>query len=340
MKFRKNDTNSRKVWLQHPDDLYYLNLIIENEDTVTAFTERRESKQADKIRSERGVKKKMNLTIKVEDKEYQNFDQRFRCHGKIIEGVQDVGNYHSLILKAGDDFVLGKKAWMPHHERMFVKAKKASFRAIAINVETDAIVFAELRTFGLRELKTINRAGGGKRKGGDTQKSFFERGVEQLKEIYSSGETLIILGPGFPKEDFIRVCKEKDSELFNRYQTDTVGQGGMNGINEALKSGKITNKMETIELEKELTIMEELKTSIYKDFATYGWNEVKDKIENGSVEKVIMLDTEIHQKKGIKMLALCERNRIEIVEISNHHEGGQMLEGLGKVACLLRYKAG
>ena len=62
--------------------------------------------------------------------------------------------------------------------------------------------------------------------------------------------------------------------------------------------------------------------------------------ENGSVEKVIMLDTEIHQKKGIKMLALCERNRIEIVEISNHHEGGQMLEGLGKVACLLRYKAG
>ena len=40
------------------------------------------------------------------------------------------------------------------------------------------------------------------------------------------------------------------------------------------------------------------------------------------------------------MLALCERNRIEIVEISNHHEGGQMLEGLGKVACLLRYKAG
>ena len=30
------------------------------------------------------------------------------------------------------------------------------------------------------------------------------------------------------------------------------------------------------------------------------------------------------------MLALCERNKIEIVEISNHHEGGQMLEGLGK----------
>ena len=53
-----------------------------------------------------------------------------------------------------------------------------------------------------------------------------------------------------------------------------------------------------------------------------------------------MLDTEIYQKKGIEMLALCERNKIEIVEISNHHDGGQMLEGLGKVACLLRYKAG
>ena len=328
------------MWLQHPDDLYYLNLIIEKEDSITAFTERRESKQADKIRSERGIKKKMNLTIDVEDKEYQNFDQRLRCHGKIIEGEQDVGNYHSLILTAGDDFIIGKKMWMPHHERMFSKAKKASFRAVALNVETDTIVFAELRTFGLRELKTINRAGGGKRKGGEAQKSFFERGVEQLKEIYNSGETLIVLGPGFPKEDFIRKCKEKFPEMINKYQTDTVGQGGMNGINEALKNGKITNKMETIELEKELTIIEELKTSIYKDYATYGWIEVKNKIENGSAEKVIMLDTEIYQKKGIEMLALCERNKIEIVEISNHHEGGQMLEGLGKVACLLRYKAG
>ena len=103
---------------------------------------------------------------------------------------------------------------------------------------------------------------------GLVQKSFFERGFEQLKEIYNSGETLIVLGPGFSKEDFIRTCKEKDPEIINKYKTDTVGQGGMNGINEALKSGKITNKMETIELEKELTIMEELKTSIYKDFAT------------------------------------------------------------------------
>ena len=121
----------------------------------------------------------LGITIDVEDKEYQNFDQRLRCHGKIIEGEQDVGNYHSLILTAGDDFIIGKKMWMPHHERMFSKAKKASFRAVALNVETDTIVFAELRTFGLRELKTINRAGGGKRKGGEAQKSFFERGVEQ-----------------------------------------------------------------------------------------------------------------------------------------------------------------
>ena len=328
------------MWLNHPDDLYYLNLIIENGDLITAFTERRESKQADKIRSERGAKKKMNLTINVENKEYQNFDQRLRCHGKIVEGMQDIGNYHTLILKAGDDFVISKNLWMPHHDRMFAKARKSSFRAIAINIETDAIVFAELRTFGLRELKTINRAGGGKRKGGETQKSFFERGVEQLREMYSAGETLIVLGPGFPKEDFIRACKEKNPEIVNEYQIDTVGQGGMNGINEALKNGKITNKMETVELENELTIIEELKTLIYKDYATYGWNEVKDKIKTGAAEKVIMLDTEIHRKKGIEMLGLCERNNIEIIEISNHHEGGQTLEGLGNVACFLRYKAG
>ena len=328
------------MWLQHPDDLYYLNLIIENGDLITAFTERRESKQVDKIRSERGVKKKMNLTVSVEDKEYQNFDLRLRCHGKIVEGIQDVGNYHTLILRVGDDFVISKRLWMPHHNRTFEKARKSSFRAIAINIENDAIVFAELRTFGLRELKTINRAGGGKKKGGETQKSFFERGVEQLKDVYRADETLIVLGPGFPKEDFIRTCKEISPELFGKYQIDTVGQGGMNGINEALKSGKITKKMQTLELENELTMIEELKTSIYKDYATYGWGEVKEKIEAGAAEKVIMLDTEIHRKKGRGMLELCEKNNVEIIEISKHHEGGQMLEGLGNVACFLRYKIG
>ena len=79
------------IRLEHEDDLYHLNLLLEEGDMVRALTERREAAQSDRIRSERTKKQKMKLTIEVKNVEYQSFGQRLRCHGVIAVGERDQG---------------------------------------------------------------------------------------------------------------------------------------------------------------------------------------------------------------------------------------------------------
>ena len=55
------------IRLEHEDDLYHLNLLLEEGDMVRALTERREAAQSDRIRSERTKKQKMKLTIEVKN---------------------------------------------------------------------------------------------------------------------------------------------------------------------------------------------------------------------------------------------------------------------------------
>ena len=42
--------------------------------------------------------------------------------------------------------------------------------------------------------------------------------------------------------------------------------------------------------------------------------------------------------EGRKLLKLAQKNRTEVMEVSSHHHGGEMLNGLGDIAVILRYK--
>jgi len=93
LRVRKRDVNIYHIRLEHEDDLYHLNLILDEGDMVRALTERREAAQSDRIRKERGKKQKMKLTLEVKNIEYQSFGQRLRCHGVIAVGERDQGSH-------------------------------------------------------------------------------------------------------------------------------------------------------------------------------------------------------------------------------------------------------
>ena len=131
MKVRKRDNNVYHIKLEHQDDLYHLNLLLDEGDMVRALTERREATQSDRIRKERGKKQKMRLTVDVKNVEYQSFGQRLRCHGVIAVGERDQGSHHTLILEAGDDFDIGKSSWLPHQKKRLKEAAQPTVTALA-----------------------------------------------------------------------------------------------------------------------------------------------------------------------------------------------------------------
>ena len=160
MRVQRRRDGTVRLRLEHEDDLYHLDLLLEPGDSVRASTERREATQADRLRPGRGAKQKMTLTLAVEKVEYQPFGQRLRCHGPITEASRDVGQHHTLLLGAGDDLTLGKSDWAPHHKRRLGEAAQPAVRALAVAVEADSVVLAEVRPYGIRELRALNRAGG------------------------------------------------------------------------------------------------------------------------------------------------------------------------------------
>ena len=142
MRVQRRRDGTVRLRLEHEDDLYHLDLLLEPGDAVRASTERREATQADRLRPGRGAKQKMTLTLAVEKVEYQPFGQRLRCHGPITEASRDVGQHHTLLLGAGDDLTLGKSDWAPHHKRRLREAAQAAVRALAVAVEADSVVLA------------------------------------------------------------------------------------------------------------------------------------------------------------------------------------------------------
>ena len=338
MRFKKRDDNVYHLRLENEDDLYHLSLILDEGDMIRALTERRESTQSDRIRSERGKKQKIKLTIDVKNIEYQSFGQRLRCHGVIAVGERDQGSHHTLILEPGDHFDIGKKEWLMHHKRRMKEASRPTVTALAIAIESDSIVIAELRTYGIRELKTLNRAGSGKSTGGEELKQFYIRAVKQILDVQIKNATIIIIGPGFLKEDFSAVAKNEAPELFSTAIIENAGQGGMSGIHEAVSKGTLPKAVSQIKIQEEMASVERLKEAIAKDMGTYGKKEVENAIKNGAGEEMIILSEKTKTDEGRKLLKLAQKNRTEVMEVSSHHHGGEMLNGLGDIAVILRYK--
>ena len=96
--------------------------------------------------------------------------------------------------------------------------------------------------------------------------------------------------------------------------------------------------MAQIKIQEEMASVEILREALAKDLATYGNNEVKSAISNGAAESMLILSEKTRSKEGRMLLKLANQNRTEVIEISSHHHGGEMLSGLGDVAVVLRYK--
>ena len=280
----------------------------------------------------------MRLTIDVKNIEYQSFGQRLRCHGIIAVGERDQGSHHTLILEPGDDFDIGKSKWLSHHKKRLKEASEPVVTAIAVAVESDCIVIAELRTYGLRELKTLNRAGSGKSTGGEELNEFYVRTVKQLSDVHIKGAIIVVVGPGFLKEDFVNVGKAEAPNIFSGCIVENSGQGGMSGIHEAIGKGTLPKAVAQIKIQEEMLAIENLKEAISKDMGTYGKKEVEKAIESGAAETMLILSENTRNDDGRSLLKIAENNRTEIVEISSHHNGGEMLAGLGNIAVILRYR--
>src|SRR3989475_7083136 len=321
-----------RLKIQNADDLWHLHNLLERGDLVRAYTYRREEAATDKLRRQRGEKVLVKLGIRVERRGYQGVPARLRITGVIEEGPQDLGRHHTLNIGVDDDLTIVKNAWREHHLRRIQEAIDATERpqVTVLSIDDEEALLAEVRQMGIREVVTIRAGHHGKMfPGAETRVTYFEEILSKLASM-EIGSALLVVGPGFEREEFAKFVREKNPELAAKIRLHGTSQAGMAGIQEAMKAGLGAKVIEETRVAQETRLVEKLLEEIAKGgMYAYGPEEVRNAVAAGAVETLLVSDVKVRDLAVEDLMRKVEAARGRGVIVGSRHEAGEKLEGLG-----------
>lgn len=327
------------------DDLWHLYNLVERGDFVSSWTYRTPDVHREEF--ERGgkvQKKRMRLNLQVQEVEFAPFSDRLRIHGVIRGGAQDQGSHHTFLVEPhGEPLdVLKVAGWKPHHLRRVEEAEKESVRPrlLVLAIEDDEALFAEVRAAGVREVAGLVAPGSGKQyEGKDTRPQWYGEVLAKLKQARHEDQPLVIVGPGFARENFLAWGKERDPDVVKGALTEPTAHGGILGVNEAVRRGVVARVIRESATAREFALVDKLLEEIAKDGnATYGPAQVRAALQVGAVAELLVSETFVRERRGDDLLRLAEEVAAKVHVVAANHDAGRRLEGFGGLAALLRYK--
>ena len=334
-------TGEIKVQIDSLDDLWHLYNIIAPGDLVFAVTYRREEGTADKIRSERGEKKRMRLGVRAEKVEFHEFEDRLRVLGVIEQGPQDIGSHHTFNLQEGEVLSIIKERWteaqLKRLKRSVDDARRP--RIVFVSLEYEEAVVAVLRQFGVQEVAHIQAPSSGKMYEQKGDGNYYDEVLAKVVQVAGEGVPVLVLGPGFAKETLVALGRERAPQVFARARIFHTGQAGMAGINELMRMGIGGDVLEESRVALEFQLMEQVLHQIASDgLVAYGTKEVEKAVRTGAVDTLLVIDSLVRQRDLDDLMRAVETAGGRVVVVSEHHDPGRELESLGGFAALLRFK--
>jgi protein pelota len=172
---------------------------------------------------------------------------------------------------------------------------------------------------------------------GDARTVFFEEILTSLRTT-DLGEALIVVGPGFTREAFVEFLRARDSALAAKIHPHGTAHAGMQGIQEALRSGVGAKVFGESRVGYETVLVEKLLEALATNRpCAYGTAEVEEAADAGAVETLLVSDAAVRDPGIEELMRTVEAARGAVVLVSRHHEAGQKLEALGGIAALLRF---
>ena len=287
------------------------------------------------ILPEKVEKRPVRLGIRVEKVEFSEHGIRLRVAGTIEHGV-DCGAYHTINVETGYEISVIRQ-WRPIDLERIGRAVKASVFGVIhiLTIEEGEAELFRLRQYGPESVMTLS-AGSGKGGETDMRTGFFDAVLKCIAEI--SGP-LIIAGPGFIKDDFVRYARNKNSAPAVRAIVAETRRIGHGAVQDVIGSGTLEKLMGDLQLSREVKLMDEVLVRIAQDGAVaYGKKQVESAIEYGAVEEVLLADTLLRDRTIVPLIESAERMQAKIVVLSTEFEPGERLDALGGIAALLRYK--
>lgn len=329
------------------DDLWHLSNIVEVNDYVSTLTARRiQDNNSGKTRADRGVKKKFFLGIRVEKINFHKYTGMLRFTGIIESGPEDLiplGSHHTINVQLNNSIRI-KKIWNKWSLERLNQAIEASNRAneIIVAIEDNTTELGIIKQYGIDYIGPIIGDISGKQ---NIEKNRAQKVNEYYEDITKTLtqqkdiDKLIIIGPGFTKNGYYNYLEENYSKLAKKVILESTGAGGHAGIQEVLKNGLIESLSKDAKIAKEAALVNKLLEQIGKssNTVTYGKKQVITASNMGAVEKLLVLEDLVRDKKIQNIMNTVENMGGVVTIISSQHDAGQQLKALGSLAAFLRY---
>jgi protein pelota len=334
------------VKVNSAEDLWFLNQLIEADDSIKGKTERKIKIGKEDERKQSVVRKPVFLELKVEKTEFHKYSDNLRVGGVIIQGPDDIarGSHHTFNIEPGSIVTITKSEWPGYQlDKLKEATEQITTKILVVLMDREEAIFALLKNQGYEALAHLK--GEVTKKGFESQekKDFYNEIIEQLKgyEKRFRLENIIIASPSFWKE---YLMKNMPEELKKKITLATCSDVGETAIKEVLQRPELLRVLEHDRAANELRMVESLLKAISKDEACYGLAECKEKTEIGAV-KELLVSYEFIQKarqenkhrEAERIMRLAEKMNGK-VHILSTEEAEKKLLGLGGIAGILRWK--
>ena len=321
-----------KIKINLLDDLWHLSKIIEPSDLITGRIERKIKFSG----SEERAKAELESTF-------------LKIFGEIVEGSDELSKgAHTLDVKIGFEISI-EKDWKDYQIKRLKEAEKAASapKAIICVLDDEQATIAALTAIGISYLGQFEL--------GLAKKRYVEKARERMQELVdeifrldkqSKPDYVIIASPLFWKDELLKKLQEKEPKIINKVKLENTSVGSRKGVVELLHQGVLDKIVKQSQLQKEFKLIEELIIKIaHKGLATYKFANVKNAVEAGAVDDLLLTDSLIATYREKDKFEELEQ-LIDAVEgkggkvniISSDNEAGDKLDGLGGIAVLLRFK--
>ena len=342
-----------KIVPETTDDLWHLYNIIYKNDEIYARTTREMKPDEKYARPGRGERVSVFLGVKVESVSWDKLLGRLRVHGTICQAPENVpeGAHHTIKIALNTAATIVKKEWAGHHLERLEKARRASEEPIIIvSIDDENYAIATTAQYGIDERVEERVKLPGKReteKRTTAVKEYFMRALNNLRRVWAQSQSpIVIIGAGYVKNDFARFLENEAGDMAKSVvDVKGVNNGGVAGINEALRSGVLLKATKRLRIAEETEVMEEVLRRLGKGelTITYGMEQVEKAAKMGAVEKLVLADSMLRESSDEQRLRLEEiMKEVEqkgggTMVISTEHEAGSKLVALGGVASILRF---
>jgi protein pelota len=337
-------TGTATIQITSPNDLWALELLLAEGDVVTAKTTRM-LKSPDG--TERGERVSTTLSVRVEKTGFQPFTGALRITGRVVADPDDLGvlgSFHTLVVEVGSTVSVRKEEWLGSQ---LAELGRESFgeEVLIVAVDYEEVALAKMWDYGVQHIANWRLSKPRKEDLKDQDR--FERQLERIADellAHISPNTFVVLaGPGYLKQKVLEGLRHKLGARGVSFEAALVDTeyGGPSGVKQAVGKAVDAGFLKKLRYVREVEVVDRLFRALGQDEArvAVGLEPVASAAENGAVDLLVvssrLLKNDYAKVKPI--MAMVERygGRVEVV--SEHHEKGDQLVGIGGVAALLRY---